>query len=79
MTDRLNLPPKGLPLPLRRIIACFAILVFLVFYVWGVMALGEFIKGNKALSLIFYSLAGLLWGLPVLPVISWSEAYRRKR
>lgn len=77
-----ELPPKapsGLPLPVRRIIACVAILAFLILYVMAVIAVGELIKENKALSLIFYSLAGILWGVPILPIISWSEAYKRKK
>jgi hypothetical protein len=72
-------PASGLPLPIRRVIACIAIFVFLILYVMGVLTIGDFIKENKGLSLAFYSLAGLLWGLPILPIISWSEAYKRKR
>jgi hypothetical protein len=29
--------------------------------------------------MIFYALAGILWGVPILPLISWSENFRKKK
>jgi hypothetical protein len=70
-------PDKNLGL--RRVIACVAIFVFLLAYIYGVIAIGTLIGDQGALTYIFYALAGLLWGVPILPIISWSEAYKRKR
>jgi len=74
-------PPRKpvLNLALRRLIACVGILVFLAVYVVAVSSIGAMISDNKALVMIFYALAGILWGVPILPIISWSEAYKRKR
>jgi hypothetical protein len=72
-------PAPDKHLGLRRLIACIAIFVFLLIYIYGVIAIGTMIGDQGALTYIFYAVAGLLWGVPILPIISWSEAYKRKR
>jgi len=74
MTDT----PLKLSLPKRRLIACLGILVFLAFYVVVVAGIAGFLHGGKVTALIFYALAGTLWGLPILPLISWSENYKSR-
>jgi len=69
----------GLSLPVRRAIACVGIFVFLIFYVVIITSLAGFLHGGKITALIFYALAGTLWGLPVIPLISWSENYKGKK
>ncbi|HTM82447.1 DUF2842 domain-containing protein [Asticcacaulis sp.] len=69
---------KSLTLPQRRAITCLGILVWLIFYVLAVVALGEFLHGGRLTSFIFYALAGTLWGVPIIPLISWSENYKGK-
>jgi hypothetical protein len=74
--------PKGqktvLSLPRRRLIACVGIVVFLIAYVAGVSDIGRHLPDRPLIQLLFYALAGTLWGVPVLPLISWSEAYKSK-
>jgi hypothetical protein len=70
-------PP--LNLPVRRVIACLGIVVFLTFYIWGVGALSAFLTDHVLAPVIYYGLAGLLWGMPILPLISWSENYKAKK
>jgi hypothetical protein len=70
-------PP--LNLPTRRVIACLGILAFLTLYIWGVSALSGFLPKHILAPVIYYGLAGLLWGIPVLPLISWSENYKAKK
>lgn len=74
-------PEKNLriSLPLRRVIACVGIVVFLFVYVIVVTGLAGFLHGGPVTAFIFYALAGTLWGVPVLPLISWSENYRKKK
>ena len=69
----------GLTLPVRRAIACAGIMVFLFFYVWLVASLGQMIRGGPITALIFYALAGTLWGVPLIPLIAWSERYQWKK
>jgi len=72
-------PLDNLSLPQRRAIACLGIFAWLIVYVLIVVALGEFLHGGKITSLIFYALAGTLWGVPIIPLISWSENYKGKK
>jgi hypothetical protein len=76
----MNTPPKGtLSLPLRRLIACLGIIVFLSLYIALISNIGQALPNNPLVQLLFYGLAGTLWGIPVIPIISWSEAYRSRR
>lgn len=68
----------NLSLPQRRAITCLGILVWLGFYICVVAALAGFLHGGQITALIFYALAGTMWGLPIIPLISWSENYKRK-
>ncbi len=72
-------PLDRLSLPQRRATACLGILVWLIIYVLIVIALGEFLHGGRITSMIFYALAGTVWGVPIIPLISWSENYKGKR
>ena len=74
-----NEPVKGLSLPQRRLIACIGIVVFLAVYVVIVTAIAGFLHGGKITALIYFALAGTLWGLPIIPLISWSENYKKKK
>ncbi|MGZ3298627.1 MAG: DUF2842 domain-containing protein [Asticcacaulis sp.] len=65
-------------LALRRAVASVGIVVFLCLYVVGVSNLGRHIPPhNVLLTLVYYALAGTLWGVPVLPLITWSGAGKR--
>ncbi|HWU50475.1 MAG TPA: DUF2842 domain-containing protein [Asticcacaulis sp.] len=66
-------------LPLRRLIACVGIVVFLILYVLVVVSLAGLIHGGPITALIFYALAGTLWGLPLIPLIAWSENYKGRK
>lgn len=72
-------PFDRLSLPQRRAITCLGILVWLGFYVCVVAALAGFLHGGQITALIFYALAGILWGVPIIPLISWSENYKAKK
>lgn len=70
---------RRLSLPQRRAIACLGIIVFLVVYVVIASDIGSRMPQILWAQLLFYGLAGTLWGVPILPLISWSEDYRSKR
>ena len=67
----------SLSLPQRRAIACAAILVILVLWILAAAAIADHLPQNALLALAFYAVAGIGWCLPVIPVIAWSENYRR--
>jgi hypothetical protein len=67
-------------LALRRTVASLGIIVFLCVYIVAVSDVGRHLPPHNALlTLLYYALAGTLWGVPILPLISWSEAYRKPR
>lgn len=57
----------------RRAIASLGIVVFLVFYVWLVIAIGTRVPDHPLATLAFYGIAGTAWGIPLLPLLSWAE------
>ncbi len=57
----------------RRAVASVGILVFLIFYVWAVIVIGDHVPNHPLAHLAYYGLAGTLWGVPLLPLMSWSE------
>lgn len=65
-----------MPARFRKLIGLFAILGFLAFYVWAVIAVGEHVPAHWAAQLAYYGLAGILWGAPILPLISWMNRGR---
>ncbi|MGA9658301.1 MAG: DUF2842 domain-containing protein [Asticcacaulis sp.] len=69
----------ALNLPQRRLIACIGIVVFLCVYVVIATSLAGFLHGGPITAFIYYALAGTLWGIPILPLISWSENYKGKK
>jgi hypothetical protein len=60
-----------MPARLRKLIGLFGILGFLTFYVVGVIAVGEHVPAHWAAQIAFYAVAGTLWGVPILPLITW--------
>ena len=57
----------------RRAVASVGIVAFLIFYVWLVIAVGGRVPDHPLAILAFYGLAGTLWGVPLLPLMSWAE------
>lgn len=73
-------PPHNWSLSLtarvRKLIGTLAILVFLVGYIGVMAAIGERLPEHWAIQLGFYVIAGLGWGVPILPLISWMNRGR---
>ena len=60
----------------RKLIGMVGILAFLTAYVAVVATLGELVPKQWAFQVLYYGLAGLLWGVPLLPLISWMNRGR---
>jgi hypothetical protein len=61
---------------LRKMIGLFGILAFIVFYVGLVVRLSGYVPDHGPLQFVFYALAGVCWGAPILPLISWMNRGR---
>jgi len=57
----------------RRFVAALGALAFLAFYVWAVIAIGDRLPDSMWVDLIFYGVAGIAWGVPLIPLFSWAE------
>jgi len=60
----------------KKLVGLVGILGFLIAYALLVSKLSDHLPDNGALRLAFYALAGLGWGVPILPLISWMNRGR---
>jgi hypothetical protein len=58
---------------IRRLLAAFGVLVFLAAYVWAVIWIGDRLPDNMWIDLLFYGVAGIAWGVPLIPLLRWAE------
>jgi len=61
---------------LRKFIGLFGILGFLAAYVAAVSLIADYVPKHWAAQLVFYVIAGVGWGVPILPLISWMNRGR---
>lgn len=62
------MPPR-----LRRFIAALGMLGFLAFWIWGAVSLHALLPKAWWIDLIFFTVAGIGWGLPLIPLLRWAE------
>ena len=60
-----------MPARVRKLIGGLAILAFLFVYVGLVVVIADHVPNQWAVKLLFFGLAGVLWGVPLLPLIRW--------
>ncbi len=63
----------------RRALAAAAVLAFLAAWVWATIELGGRLPDNPWLQLLFYGVAGIGWGVPVIPLLRWAERGPRRK
>jgi hypothetical protein len=61
----------------RRFVAAVGAIAFLAFYVWAVVAIGDRLPASMWIDLVFYGIAGIAWGIPLIPWLSWAERERK--
>ena len=61
---------------LRSFIGSVAILVFLAGYIWAATAIADRLPDDMRIKLVFFAVAGVGWGLPILPLITWMNRGR---
>ena len=57
----------------RKAVASLGVLAFLCVYVWAVTALAGFVPAAWWAQVLYFAVAGLAWGLPILPLLKWAE------
>ena len=56
---------------LRKLIGSAGVIAFLLSYIWAVTMLADRVPPNTWLQTAFFGLAGVLWGVPIIPLIRW--------
>lgn len=57
---------------IRKLIGGIGLMVFLAGYVWAATAISDRLPDdNMPLKLVFFAVAGIGWGVPILPLLSW--------
>lgn len=60
---------------MRKLIGVLSILVFLSGYIVAAVVIGEKLSGQHwAISVIYYTVAGIAWALPLRPLLQWMHA-----
>ncbi len=57
----------------RRAIGSFGCVAFLIFWIWGAVTLADHLPDIMWLKLLYFAVAGTAWGLPLFPLIAWSN------
>ena len=65
-----------MPTRWRKFIGSVGMLAFLGLYAVGAVMLYEHLPDVKALKLIYMAAAGLAWGVPMFPLITWMNRGR---
>ena len=60
----------------RKFVGGIGILVFLAAYIWAVTAIAEYVTDQVFIKTLFYAVAGIGWGVPILPLLSWMNRGR---
>ena len=58
-------------------VAAIGALGFLAFYVWAAVAISDRLPASMWIDLVFYGIAGIAWGIPLIPLLSWAERKRK--
>ena len=61
---------------LRKLIGLVGILAFLTVYVALAAKLSDYLPADGPWRLIYFALVGVLWGVPLFPLISWMSRGR---
>jgi hypothetical protein len=56
---------------IRKLVGMLAMLVFLFFYVVLAIAIAARLPDHPAVSLLYFAIVGVAWGVPLFPLLSW--------
>lgn len=60
----------------RKALGGLGIILFLLFYAVAAVTVAGWLPDNKAIQMIYFIVAGVVWGVPLIPVIKWMEGGR---
>lgn len=60
----------------RKLLGMVAIVLFVAAYAAAASKIADHLPNNFAVQAVFYLVAGLAWGVPILPLIRWMNSGR---
>ena len=60
-----------MPARLRKLLGSAGVVGFLLAYIWGVVVLADRVPAQPWAQTLFFAAAGVLWGVPLIPLIRW--------
>lgn len=60
----------------RKALGGLGIIAFLILYAVAAVTLAGHLPDNRAIQMIYFIVAGVAWGLPLVPLIKWMEGGR---
>lgn len=64
---------------MRALLGSIVIIAFLTAYIWAAVWIGMRLPENAWIRLAYYPLVGILWGIPLLPLMSWLSGESSRR
>ncbi|HEY0102773.1 MAG TPA: DUF2842 domain-containing protein [Brevundimonas sp.] len=61
----------------RRFVAMIGLIVFLIAWVWGAIAIRGLMPPSQLIDLVVFAVAGVGWGVPLYPLFRWAEGGSR--
>ena len=61
---------------LRKLIGLLAILVFLALYISAAVLIADRLPDNQLVRFVYFAGVGLLWGVPLFPLLAWMNRGR---
>lgn len=64
-----------MPVRIRKIIGSFAVVGFVIAYAIAVVSLGERLPDVWWIKTLYFTAAGVAWGVPILPLLKWMNGH----
>ena len=64
---------------LRKAVGGLGMLLFLAAYAVVAVTIAGHLPDNRAVQMVYFVVAGLAWGAPLVPLIAWMESGGKKR
>ena len=57
----------------RKLFGSVLVVAFMAAYIWGAAALSARVPDSQIAKLIYFAVAGIAWGFPLFPLITWMQ------
>jgi hypothetical protein len=60
----------------RKALGAVAIVLFMLAYIWAAVTIAARLPDDRLVQMIYFIVAGIAWGLPLFPLITWIQRDR---